>query len=216
MISVARKGKINILRLVLGAMRTNTYLVYGEDGQGFIIDPAAESDIIRLKVTDLKLDIKGILLTHGHFDHIGALEDMRRLYGVKVYALDREKEILESSENNLSAYFGEPFTARADEYLTDGQSFELAGFSIKVIATPGHTCGSVCYLVEKEAERALISGDTLFAGSFGRYDFPTGNYRELMESIKDKLLSLPEDLKVYPGHNEETDIGSEKPNYIGS
>lgn len=214
MISIVRKGKINICKMTLGTMATNTYVVYGENGEGFIVDPAAESEIIKIKTTELMADIKAILLTHGHFDHIGALEEVKKIYDADVYACEKEKEILFSSEKNLSAYFEKPFTGKADVYVKDGESISIAGFDIRVIETPGHTIGSVCYLVSKEDEQVLISGDTLFAGSHGRYDFPTGSYSQLMISIKEKLLTLKDSLPVYPGHNEDTTIGEEKALYL--
>lgn len=213
MISIVKKGKINICKMTLGGMDTNTYLVYGENGEGFIVDPAAESEIIKIKIKELNADIKGILLTHGHFDHIGALSEVKKIYNTDVYACDKEKEILESSEKNLSAYFDRPFTEKADIYVKDGETIKLAGFDIKVIGTPGHTIGSVCYLVSKDDEQVLFSGDTLFAGSHGRYDFPTGSCSQIMSSIKNKLLILDENLKVYPGHNADTTIGEEKELY---
>lgn len=213
MISIVKKGKINICKMTLGGMATNTYLVYGENGEGFIVDPAAESEIIKIKIKELNADIKGILLTHGHFDHIGALSEVKKIYNTDVYACDKEKEILESSEKNLSAYFDRPFTEKADIYVKDGETIKLAGFDIKVIGTPGHTIGSVCYLVSKDDEQVLFSGDTLFAGSHGRYDFPTGSCSQIMSSIKNKLLILDENLKVYPGHNADTTIGEEKELY---
>lgn len=210
MISIVKKGKINICKMVLGGLATNTYIVYGENGEGFIVDPADESEIIKIKATELKTDIKAILLTHGHFDHIGALKKVKEIYKADVYAGEREKEILESSEKNLSEYFVKPFTGKADIYVKDGENINIAGFDIKVIETPGHTIGSVCYLVSKEDEQVLISGDTLFAGSHGRYDFPTGSYSQLIDSIKNRLLTLDDSIPVYPGHNEDTTIGDEK------
>lgn len=214
MISVIRKGKINICKLVLGGVSTNTYIVYDEKGEALIVDPADSADIIKIKVTDLSVQVKGILLTHGHFDHIGAAKQLKDMYDVSVYAFEKEKEILESSYNNLSEMFMNGFTLKADKYLKDGEKIELAGFNIEVIHTPGHTAGSVCYLISYDDEQVLMSGDTLFAGSHGRYDFPTGSYRDIMDSIKEKLLVLDETLEVYPGHNEETTIGEEKSYYI--
>ena len=101
-----------------------------------------------------------------------------------------------------------PVTLKADQYLKDGQILSLAGFSIKVISTPGHTAGGLCYYLEKE--RVLFSGDTLFAGSYGRVDFPTSSMAEMARSVRERLLTLPEDTIVYPGHGESTDIRSEK------
>ena len=214
MVSIVKKGKMNICKMTLGSMSTNTYVVYGENGEGIIVDPAAESEIIKIKVTELKLNIKAILLTHGHFDHIGALAEVKEMYGADVYAGEREKEILENSGKNLSEYFDRPFTEKADIYVKDGDIIKAAGFDIRVIETPGHTIGSVCYLVSMDNEQALISGDTLFAGSHGRYDFPTGSYSQIMSSIKEKLLILDDSLCVYPGHNEDTTIGEEKAYYF--
>lgn len=213
MVSVLRKDKISICKMVLGSVRTNTYLVYNEDGEGIIIDPADSADIIKTEITNLSIKIKGIVLTHGHFDHIGAALELRSHYNVKIYAHEKEEVILESSANNLSFMSGGNFTIKADIYLKDNEKFKLAGFDIQVIHTPGHTIGSVCYLISKDDERVLMSGDTLFLGSHGRFDFPTGSYPMIMNSIKEKLLKLDEDLEVYPGHNEQTTIGKEKSNY---
>lgn len=115
---------------------------------------------------------------------------------------------MDDSLLNLSANFGEPFTAVADMLHTDGQELFLAGMNIQVLHTPGHTQGSVCYYFPDE--QVLFSGDTLFYGSIGRTDFPTGSMSELVHSAKEKLLILPEEVKVYPGHGEETTIRYEK------
>ena len=210
MYSLLRKGKINVYCMTLGSMQTNTYLVYDEQKNCFISDPASNIEEIAVKVTELGLKVQGVLLTHGHFDHIGAADDVRKKYDVKIYGMEAEREVFESSDNNLSSLFGQPFTVRVDEFLKDGQNINVAGFDIHIIHTPGHTKGGCCYLVSKENEKILISGDTMFCGTYGRYDFPTGNYRELISSIKDKLLTLDENISVYPGHNEETTIGDEK------
>lgn len=213
MISMVKKGKINILKMTLGSMSTNTYLVFDEDKNGFLVDPGDSADTIKIKVTEIGVAVKALILTHGHFDHIGALSDVRKLYDAKVYAMSEEETILTSSENNLSMYFGGAFTEKADIYLSDNEEFEIGNIHIKAIRTPGHTVGSTCYLLNCEGEEALLSGDTIFAGSFGRYDFPTGNYKDLIVSIRDRLMILPEDLEVFPGHGEDTTIGDEKPKY---
>ena len=107
MVSMVKKGKINILKMTLGSMSTNTYLVFDEDKNGFLVDPGDSADIIKIKVTELGVTVKALILTHGHFDHIGALSDVRKLYDAKVYAMSEEETILTSSENNLSMYFGD-------------------------------------------------------------------------------------------------------------
>lgn len=152
--------------------------------------------------------MNAILLTHGHFDHIWGANELRRLSGAKIYAYEGEKSLCEDAEKNVSAQAGRPETVQADFYEKDGTVLSLAGFSLKLIATPGHTGGSCCYYLEEE--KVLFSGDTLFEGSVGRTDFPTGSMSSLVRSIKEKLLVLPEDVVVYSGHGDTTTIGDEK------
>lgn len=198
-----------INKLVVGPVRTNCYIV-NEDGkeEAVIIDPGDEAEVIQRKITALRLKPMGILLTHGHFDHVSAVKKLREHYGIKVYALEEEREILTSDKNLGMAFCGVRIRMEADEYLRDKCSIELAGIKFHVIHTPGHTIGSCCYYVEKE--KTLFSGDTLFCSSHGRTDFPTGSQSAIIRSIVNKLLVLDEDTKVYPGHEEETTIGSEK------
>jgi glyoxylase-like metal-dependent hydrolase (beta-lactamase superfamily II) len=203
---------IKIRILVLGSVQTNCYLVYQEQTkETLIIDPAARPDKIKETIEKLELTPKAVLLTHGHFDHIGAAMEVKRHYGIPIYAGEEEKEVLNSAYNNLSEMMAaEAFAIEADEYVKDEENLSLAGFSIRAIATPGHTKGGMCYLVSFGTEQVLFSGDTLFAGSVGRYDFPTSSGTALFSSIRNKLLLLPEDLSVYPGHGEPTTIGTEK------
>ncbi len=201
--------------LPLGTMVTNTYLVFNErTKETVIIDPAARADKIISAVAAEDGIVKAILLTHGHYDHIGAAMEVKRAFGVRIYAHASEKEVLNSAYYNLSEVMtGEGFAIEADEYLEDESLLELAGFTIRVIATPGHTAGGVCYLVKDGEEQCLFSGDTLFAGSVGRYDFPTSSGTALFASIRNKLMKLPDDLKVYPGHGLPTEIGAERPHF---
>ncbi len=209
-------SKINIKTMVLGSVMTNCYIVYNEElKEAVIIDPADKAREIINALDSLELNPKAILLTHGHYDHVGAAMDLKRHYGISVYASELERDVLSSAHNNLSAYMGyTPIEMEADVYLKDGEELELTGFSVKAISTPGHTQGCMCYLFVKEQEQVLFSGDTLFEGSVGRYDFPTSSGRMLFASIKEKLLCFGDELLVYPGHGNFTTIGDERINFV--
>ena len=196
-------------KLVVGPVATNCYIVSDENTkEAFIIDPGAEPDRIIDKVKETGVSVKAILLTHGHFDHISAVNELKREFGVDVYVGQEDADLMADVELNVSYMFGMPYAARADKILRDGDMLEIAGFSIKVLFTPGHTKGGVCYYFEKE--NVAFSGDTLFQQSVGRTDFPTGSARVLSESIKNKLMVLPEDLQLFPGHGDSTTVGYEK------
>lgn len=215
---------IRIENIVLGMCATNCYAVfdggaktpggYVDDGQlkeAVIIDPAADAACIEAMIARYKLRPVAVLLTHGHFDHLSAADAVRRRYGIKAYAGNEERSVMNSSSSNLSLPFtGEGMTFGADEYFKPGEELDFAGFRIGTIPVPGHTIGSVCYYFEEQ--KVLFSGDTLFAGSVGRTDFPTGNAGQLIRAIKSELMSLPDDVKVYPGHGESTTIGCERVN----
>ena len=214
-------GEIKIGRMVMGSWPTNVYFVYREgENKVVVVDPADQGTSIYASLFKNDLKVEGILLTHGHFDHIwglaalkGAVNRERTEKGlepIKVYALDAERELLGDAEMNVSEMAGRACTATADEWLRDGQEITLAGITFKVISTPGHTAGSCCYYLEEAG--FLISGDTLFQESVGRTDFPTGSMSQIVRSIKEKLFVLPEETKVYPGHGGSTTIGFEKEN----
>lgn len=200
---------LEIKRLTVGPVMTNCYVVNLKGSEeAVIVDPGDDAYKIELKLNEWKLKPVAILLTHGHFDHIRAVSKLKEHYGIKVYALDKEKEIL-NSELNLSRAFGfEMISIEADVYLSDNQMINVAGIDFKVLHTPGHTIGSCCYYAE--SEKVLFSGDTLFFHSHGRTDFPTGSQSAIIRSITGKLLTLDKDVMVYPGHEEETTIGSER------
>lgn len=215
---------IRIENIVLGMCATNCYAVfdggaktpggYVDDGQlkeAVIIDPAADAACIEAMIARYNLRPVAVLLTHGHFDHLSAADAVRKRYGIKVYAGNEERPVMNSSSYNLSLPFtGEGMTFEADEYFKPGKELDFAGFRIETITVPGHTIGSVCYYFEEQ--KVLFSGDTLFAGSVGRSDFPTGNAGQLIRTIKSGLMSLPDDVKVFPGHGESTTIGCERVN----
>ena len=153
--------------------------------------------------------LKRILLTHGHFDHIGAVDDLKANFkGVQCYAGEKEEEVLENGSYNLSASWAAALSIRADRLLRDKETLTLAGFKIKVIETPGHTKGGVCYYLSEEG--VLFSGDTLFRTSVGRTDFPTGSMSQIVRSVQYLTENLPGDTVVYPGHQEITTIAYEQ------
>lgn len=201
--------ELKIGRIVLGICQTNCYFVYGEGSSRVIVfDPADKGDYIFNGLKEKGFTVEAILLTHGHFDHIWGVEQLRELSGAKVYAYEGEKELCEDASLNVSKGAGRACTVKADEYVKDGEEITAAGISCRLIATPGHTGGSCCYYFEND--KILISGDTLFQESVGRTDLPTGSMSMLVRSVKEKLLPLPEEVKVYPGHGESTTIGYEK------
>lgn len=201
--------ELKIGRIVLGMCQTNCYFVYEEGSSRVIVfDPADKGDYIFNGLKEKGFTVEAILLTHGHFDHIWGVEQLRELSGAKVYAYEGEKELCEDAYLNVSKGAGRACTVKADEYVEDGEEITAAGISCRLIATPGHTGGSCCYYFEND--KILISGDTLFQESVGRTDLPTGSMSMLVRSVKEKLLPLPEEVKVYPGHGESTTIGYEK------
>ena len=200
---------IAIRMMVLGPVQTNCFFLINEDTKEvLIIDPADSAKRIIQWVNSEQLKPVAILLTHGQFDHILAVNDVKKEYGIPVYASKDEVEVLATPQLNVSTIMGMRLSMKADELFKDEDVLELAGMKLKVIATPGHTIGSVCFYIEEE--KMLISGDTLFCTSVGRTDFPTGNGRQLIESIKTRLFVLPDDTAVFPGHNDMTSIGYEK------
>lgn len=203
-------SEFRIQAMILGEVSTNCYLIYHQSTrEAVVVDPADNAAYILNKCRELAVKPAAILLTHGHFDHILAVKDICRAFLCKVYAGREEDRLLQDSSLNLSGSMGsEQMSVEADVLVKDGDMLSLIGFEWKVLETPGHTAGSVCYYVE--SEQVLFSGDTLFANSLGRTDLPTGDMGAILRSIKEKLLLLPEDTMVYPGHGEATTIGHEQ------
>ncbi len=212
-------AQLKIGRMVLGTCSTNTYFIYREgSGEAIVVDPADYGSQIAYNLEKNGFVIKGILLTHGHFDHIWGCKELQEtvnekaaaegLERIKVYACEAERELLSDAGKNISRQAGRACTLDADVYVEDGDEITIADMTCTVIATPGHTAGGCCYYFEEE--QMLISGDTLFEESVGRTDFPTGSMGTLVRSIKDKLFVLPDEVKVYPGHGDSTTIGHEK------
>ena len=200
---------MKIEKFVLGSMGTNCYLLINEETKEIIIvDPATCPDYLVSHVKTNGYVPKAIFLTHAHFDHVMGIDGWVKAFDIPVYLHEDEKEVLADPQLNLSGVFGSNYSYHKVECLQDGQMLEIAGFTFKVIHTPGHTKGGCCYYCE--AEGILMSGDTLFCQSVGRSDFPTGSMATLVRSIKEKLFCLPEDVMVYPGHNDLTSIADEK------
>ena len=202
-------SNFRIKTMVLGMVSTNCYLVYNDDTkEGVVVDPADNGAYILNKCNELGVTPVAILLTHGHFDHIGAVDKLKERYDLTVYASEAEKDTITDTTKNLTSYFGEPFTVTPDVYLKDGQEIEIAGILMNMILTPGHTEGSCCYYLPNHG--LLFSGDTLFQASRGRTDFPGGSTAEIVRSLHKLVDSLPEETEVFPGHDASTTIGYEK------
>lgn len=199
-----------VITNVLGSFGTNSYIVYNTEGrEAVLIDPPSNGDFIVNMIRQQRFKLQAILLTHGHIDHMGAVKQIREaLPDVKVYAAKEEAEVLGDSTKNLSAIFGSAMSMEADVYLQNGETLSFMGREICCKLVPGHTEGGMCYYIPED--HMVFSGDTLFAGSVGRSDFPTGSASTLIRSIEEQLFVLPEDTKVYPGHGEATTIGTEK------
>lgn len=200
---------MEIKRLVVGMVETNCYIAWNPACmEAVIVDPGSEAQRIEEAVRKLSVSPKAILLTHGHFDHVMAIDELRETFKIPVCVFEEEADILADPNLNLSSQFQGGQSWKADVLFKDGQIFESAGFFFRVIHTPGHTAGSCCYYEEKE--KILFSGDTLFEGSYGRIDFPTGSGRKMVHSVASVLFDLPDDTAVYPGHMGYTTIEDEK------
>ena len=200
---------MKIQMYVVSVCATNCYFAINDDTKEvLIVDPGASAKQLAEKVKEHGFKPAGILLTHGHFDHAAAAEELAQLLNVKIYAHEAEQDTLETPGLNLSGWEGKAETYHADVYVKDEQELELAGFKVKVLFTPGHTVGGCCYYFAEQG--VLFSGDTLFEGSIGRTDFPKGSASQLIRAIKDKLMILPDETAVYPGHGDMTGIGTER------
>ena len=188
---------LHIKTLPLGAYQTNCYLAWGEGSDDcIVIDPGYNPEIVLKKAEELGKRVDAILLTHGHFDHVGGVHGIVEITGCPVYI--HEKELSQPEEMTAGPLH---YTCTYGE----GDMLSLAGLSVRVMHTPGHTQGSVCLL----AEDTIFSGDTLFMGSMGRVDFPGGNWNQMMASL-DRLKNLPGDYKVLPGHGPATKLSAER------
>ncbi|GAA0137325.1 MBL fold metallo-hydrolase [Paenibacillus sp. YSY-4.3] len=202
---------LNIETFSLGPLQTNAYLIRGEEGgKAIIVDPGMNPAPLIRRIEGL--EIEAILLTHAHFDHIGGVDEIRRLKQCPVYLHSLESDWLTTPALNGSLRWAEvspPIQSDAAEYeLAEGQKLKLIGHEFTVFHTPGHSPGSVSFLCGND----LFSGDVLFRMSVGRTDLPGGREVDLYNSIRGKLYRLPDEVTVYPGHGPKTTIGFEKAN----
>lgn len=198
-----------VLPYIVGPVCTNCYLLVNhKTGELLVVDPGDQAQLIEKQIEKTGAKPVAILLTHGHFDHAGAAEELADKYQISIYAHEAEKETLEDPGLNLCGMIGEHKVYHADIFVKDEEVLNLAGFSIRVFFTPGHTIGGCCYYIADE--KILFSGDTLFQESVGRTDFPRGSASDLIRAIREKLMPLPDDVTVYTGHDESTLIGYER------
>lgn len=186
----------------------NTYLVVNEkEKHAFVIDPGQDISGVTRRVQENSLTVEGILATHGHIDHVSGVTRLKSLYKVPFYCNRRDAELLQMIPSQAKM-FGVANTGipEIDQYLPEDGEIELAGFRIKLLFTPGHSAGSISFQIGN----TVFSGDTLFNYSIGRTDLPGGSYHTLIESIKTKILTLPDETAIYPGHGPGTTIGVEK------
>jgi hydroxyacylglutathione hydrolase len=192
--------------LEVGTYLTNCYLVH-HDELALIIDPGDDHGRIINRIKKRKVNVKSIILTHGHIDHIGALPEIKEFTGAPVLIHPEDAEMLTDAKANLSFYHQDEFaTDAADGFIDEGDTIDLGRFRFQVLHTPGHTPGGISLLTDG----MVFTGDALFQESIGRTDFPNGNYDTLIQAIKTKLLALPDDTVVYPGHGPMTTIGRER------
>ena len=199
---------MKLLSLMVGDMGVNCYILYCEETRlGVIIDPGSNGDKIFRLIQKNKIQIKYILMTHGHFDHIGSVKELKEKTGALVGIHPDDAKMLTNPMKNLSYLIDrESIQSPADVKIEDGMVLQVGNVKLTAIHTPGHTRGGLTYL----ADGILFTGDTLFEGSVGRTDLPGGDGRQLLRSIHDKLMILDDDLLVYPGHGRVSDLGRER------
>ncbi|WP_414732175.1 MBL fold metallo-hydrolase [Acetobacterium carbinolicum] len=201
---------MKVIKKSLGQMGTNCYVVWDEKTlEAVVIDPGFEDQRISDIINENKLKVNYILLTHGHFDHLGGVNQIKKLTGAKVLIHENDADCLIDPRRNLSVLAGMSMILEpADGFLNENETITLGNIAFRVIHTPGHSKGGICLLAEDQ----LFAGDTLFNTSIGRTDFADGDLNELLNGIKSKLFVLDDATTVLPGHGENTTIGYEKTN----
>ncbi|MBW8348107.1 MBL fold metallo-hydrolase [Bacillus sp. IITD106] len=197
------------IQIPLGPIETNCYILYNHEKECVIFDPGDQGDDLNHFLKEKGLRPLAIMMTHAHFDHIGAIDSVREKWSIPVYIHEKEAEWLTNSALNGSARFGANITAKAaDHLISNEEPIAIGPFLLHILHTPGHSPGSISYYSEEA--NAIFAGDTLFEGSIGRTDLPGGNHEQLLSSIKSKLFNFPETTEVLPGHGAVTTIQKEK------
>ncbi|KYK24724.1 hypothetical protein AYK24_05805 [Thermoplasmatales archaeon SG8-52-4] len=201
-------SKLKVEPLIVGPLLSNCYIVYDDRlKEGVIIDPGDDAEIILEAVNELSINIKFLLATHGHFDHVGAVSPLKRALKAEFLAHKDDFFFIEDGQKSARRWnidIEQP--VKPDRFIADGEKIKVGNFHLEVIHTPGHSPGGVSFLHDS----MLFGGDTLFQGSIGRTDFRKGSFEDLSKSIKTRLYSLPDDTIVYTGHGPVTTIGEEK------
>lgn len=198
---------MEIIRIVAGVYGVNCYVVHDDTKEGIVIDPGGDVDEILNVIKEKEIDIKYIVLTHGHGDHIGGLVNLKNALNVPVMIHEKDGKMLRDGSKNLSPTMAMgTVEVEADILLKDGDKIKIGNEEILVIHTPGHTKGGISLKFKDN----IFTGDTLFTGSIGRTDLLGGDFGQIIQSIKEKLLIYPGETKVYPGHGPSSTIGREK------
>ena len=195
---------LNLVTMPIGMYQTNCYIISDEKNNCVIFDCDSSKEV-QSYIKNKNLVPKSILLTHGHSDHINGVLELRDIYNCEVVATEKEKNLLLDPNLNLSSDMGGDISISCDKFVNNGDTLEYGDIKIEVLETPGHTSGSACYIIDN----IVISGDTLFAGSCGRVDLPTGNWQELLISFR-KLKNLYGNFNVFPGHGPSTTLEHER------
>lgn len=193
----------------IGPLETNVYIIIDSNNQAVIVDPASQAQALIKIIDELSIQLKGILVTHCHYDHVSAVDTLAKHYNVPVYTHSVEASMMENPSLNMSKfYWYEPVVVHATNFVEHGDVISFSDeLTFKCLIVPGHTHKSVCYY--NELGKLVVTGDTLMAGTMGRTDFYEDLNEDLAQNIKTHILTLPEDTKVLPGHGESTTVSNE-------
>ncbi len=198
---------MNIKTVITGNIEENCHLVWDENKRCMVVDPGDDCNRIVKVIQAEGLFVEKIVLTHGHYDHVGAVNDFKKETGAMVIAHEEERELIANPDLSLSRYINPDFSIpQVDTYVKEGDLVLVGDLSFTVMHTPGHTQGGMCLY----GHGVLFSGDTVFYGTLGRWDFPTGDLKKLTHSITERIFTLPDDTVIYSGHGPKTTVGVEK------